>query len=100
MGFWVNTDWAAIRRALDLRLNYRRLRVLFSDGGPGIEEYLLSSTMGLQRLPSKGWAALIRKPHIGLRSAALMIRGRLMRTAKRCPHDPWPSHEDCEALPS
>ena len=40
----------------------------------------------LGRLPSKGWAALIRKPHIGLRSAALMIRGRLMRTAKRC-HD-------------
>jgi hypothetical protein len=24
----------------------------------------------LRRLPSKGWAALIRKPHIGLRSAA------------------------------
>jgi hypothetical protein len=79
----------------------------------------------LRRLPAKGWAALIRKPHrglrsaemirkvyevdpmtcpnseasLGLRSAALMIRGRLMRTAKRCPHDPWPSHEDCEALP-
>jgi hypothetical protein len=28
----------------------------------------------LRRLPSKGWAALIRKPNIGLRSAALMIR--------------------------
>ena len=26
----------------------------------------------LRRLPSKGWAALIRKPHIGLRSAALI----------------------------
>jgi hypothetical protein len=24
----------------------------------------------LRRLPAKGWAALIRKPHIGLRSAA------------------------------
>ncbi len=24
------------------------------------------------RLPSKGWAALIRKPHIGLRSAAMI----------------------------
>ena len=40
----------------------------------------------LKRIASKGWAALIRKPNIGLRSAALMIRGRLMRTAKRC-HD-------------
>ena len=26
----------------------------------------------LRRLPAKGWAALIRKPHIGLRSAALI----------------------------
>ncbi len=26
----------------------------------------------LRRLPSKGWAALIRKPHIGLRSAAMI----------------------------
>lgn len=49
VGFWINTDWAAIRRDLERRLNYRRLRVLFSDGGPGIEENLLSSTMELQR---------------------------------------------------
>ena len=27
---------------------------------------------GLRRLPSKGWAALIRKPHIGLQSAAMI----------------------------
>jgi len=26
----------------------------------------------LRHLPSKGWAALIRKPHIGLRSAAMI----------------------------
>ena len=26
----------------------------------------------LKRIPSKGWAALIRKPHIGLRSAAMI----------------------------
>jgi hypothetical protein len=26
----------------------------------------------LRRLPSKGWAALIREPHIGLRSAAMI----------------------------
>jgi len=41
----------------------------------------------LRSIPSKGWAALIRKPHIGLRSAALMNRSRFMRTAKRG-HDP------------
>ncbi len=28
----------------------------------------------LRRLPSKGWAALIRKPHIGLRSAAMILK--------------------------
>jgi len=64
----------------------------------------------LRRLPSKGWAALIRKPYIGLRSAALIrkphigLRSAAMirkvyevdpmicpnseasyRTAKRCP---------------
>lgn len=49
IGFWVNKDWAAIRRDLDLRLNYRRLRVLFSDGGPGIEEAFLAPGMELQR---------------------------------------------------
>jgi len=31
---------------------------------------------------------------------ALMNRSRFMRTAKRCPHEPKPFHEDCEALPS
>ena len=49
VGFWVNKDWATIRRDLDCRLNYPRLRVLFSDGGRGIEENLLSPTMKLQR---------------------------------------------------
>jgi hypothetical protein len=29
-----------------------------------------------------------------------MNRSRFMRTAKRCPHEPKPFHEDCEALPS
>ena len=28
----------------------------------------------LRRLPSKGWAALIQKPHIGLRSAAIILK--------------------------
>ena len=51
----------------------------------------------LRRLPSKGWAALIRKPHIGLRSAAMIRKvyevdpmlcpnsEASSRTAKRCP---------------
>ena len=49
IGFWVEKDWSAIRRDLDARLNYRRLRMLFSDGGSGIEERLRSATMDTQR---------------------------------------------------
>jgi len=49
IGFWVGKDWSAIRRDLDGRLNYRRLRMLFSDGGSGIEESLRSATMDYQR---------------------------------------------------
>jgi len=49
IGFWVGKDWSAIRRDLDGRLNYRRLRMLFSDGGSGIEESLRNATMDYQR---------------------------------------------------
>jgi transposase-like protein len=49
VGFWVDKDWAAIRQDLARRLNYRRLRVLFSDGGPGIAENLLTDRMDQQR---------------------------------------------------
>jgi hypothetical protein len=49
VGFWVHTDWKAIRKDLSKRLNYGKLKVLFSDGGPGIEEALLSKTMIHQR---------------------------------------------------
>jgi transposase-like protein len=48
-GFWVNRDWHSIRRNLSRRLDYSRLRMLFSDGGPGIEENLLSAQMDQQR---------------------------------------------------
>ena len=54
IGFWVGKDWSAIRRDLEGRLNYRRLRMLFSDGGPGIEESLRSATMDYQRCPVHG----------------------------------------------
>lgn len=49
IGFWVGKDWSTIRRDLDGRLNYQRLRMLFSDGGPGIEDNLRSAAMGCQR---------------------------------------------------
>ena len=49
VGFWIHTDWKEIRKDLSKRLNYRKLKILFSDGGPGIEEALLSKTMIHQR---------------------------------------------------
>ncbi len=49
VGFWINTSWAEIRQDLNRRLNYRKLRILFSDGGPGIEENLLAKGMKPQR---------------------------------------------------
>ena len=49
VGFWVDKDWATIRQDLARRLNYRRLRVLFSDGGPGIADNLLTDRMDQQR---------------------------------------------------
>lgn len=47
--FWVHTAWKSIRKDLSKRLNYRKLKILFSDGAPGIEEVLLSKTMIHQR---------------------------------------------------
>ena len=49
VGFWIHTDWQEIRQDLNRRLNYRKLKVLFSDGGLGIEESLLGSGMKHQR---------------------------------------------------
>ena len=49
VGFWVGKDWAFIRRELESRFKYKGLRVLFSDGGPGIEANLLVSWMEQQR---------------------------------------------------
>jgi hypothetical protein len=49
VGFWVNTDWAQIRKDLNARLDYEKLDLLFSDGGPGIEENLLHPAMQQQR---------------------------------------------------
>jgi hypothetical protein len=49
VGLWVGQDWKTIRRDLSRRLNYGRLRMLFSDGGPGIEDNLRSTRMEGQR---------------------------------------------------
>lgn len=49
VGFWIDTSWPQIRKDLGQRLHYRKLKVLFSDGGPGIEENLLHGGMEHQR---------------------------------------------------
>lgn len=49
VGFWINTDWAQIRKELEERLDYQKIEILFSDGGPGIEENLLRAGMDHQR---------------------------------------------------
>ncbi len=49
VGFWVDKGWDEIRRELEERLRYEKLEVLFSDGGPGIEENLLAEGMRQQR---------------------------------------------------
>jgi hypothetical protein len=49
VGFWIDTSWKRIRKDLAKRLNYANLRVLFSDGGAGIEENLSSGRMRHQR---------------------------------------------------
>lgn len=49
VGFWIDTEWAEIRKELEGRMDYHKLEVLFSDGGPGIEENLLHPGMKQQR---------------------------------------------------
>ena len=49
VGFWVGKGWATIRQGLEKRLAYEKFEVLFSDGGPGIEENLLTEGMIQQR---------------------------------------------------
>jgi hypothetical protein len=49
VGFWIDNSWKRIRKDLAKRLNYAKLRVLFSDGEGGIEESLLTSRMRHQR---------------------------------------------------
>ncbi len=49
VGFWLDTEWAEIRKELESRLDYQKLEVLFCDGGPGIEQSLLHPGMKSQR---------------------------------------------------
>jgi hypothetical protein len=49
VGFWIGKEWAEIRQDLEKRLTYEKLEVLFSDGGGGIFEKLLTKGMRQQR---------------------------------------------------
>ncbi|MBN2222531.1 MAG: hypothetical protein JW708_10030, partial [Vallitaleaceae bacterium] len=49
VGIWVDRSWKQIAQNLKRRLNYNKLEVLISDGGPGIEENLLVEGMRHQR---------------------------------------------------
>jgi len=49
VGFWIGKEWALIRQDLERRLTYDKIEVLFSDGGPGISETLLTEGMRHQR---------------------------------------------------
>jgi len=54
VGFWIEKSWQEIKSDLEERLDYKRLEVLFSDGGPGIEEALLEEGMLHQRCALHG----------------------------------------------
>lgn len=54
VGLWVGKSWKEIGKDLKERLNYSNLEVLFSDGGPGIEDNLLSEGMRHQRCKIHG----------------------------------------------
>ncbi len=49
VGFWIDKSWKDIKQDLTNRLDYSRLEVLFSDGGPGIGEAFLEEGMLHQR---------------------------------------------------
>jgi hypothetical protein len=49
VGFWIDTEWAEIRKEIEERVDYHKLKVLFCDGGQGIEENLLHPGMKPQR---------------------------------------------------
>jgi hypothetical protein len=49
VGIWVNTAWKAIARDLTNRLDYKKVEVLLSDGGQGIQENLMDEGMRHQR---------------------------------------------------
>jgi hypothetical protein len=49
VGFWIDRSWKEIKKDLENRLDYKHLKVLFSDGRPGIEEAFLEEGMLRQR---------------------------------------------------
>ena len=49
VGVWVDKHWREIAKDLKERLNCNKLEILISDGGPGIQDNLLSEGMRHQR---------------------------------------------------
>ena len=49
VGIWIGKSWEQISEDLNKRLNYKNIEILISDGGPGIEENLLTEGMRHQR---------------------------------------------------
>ena len=49
VGAWVDKTWDEVAQDLKERLDYEKLQVLISDGGPGIQRTLLSEGMRHQR---------------------------------------------------
>lgn len=73
VGIWIDGSWKQVRQDLERRLDYGKLEVLFSDGGPGIEENLIRSGMRCQRcvwhakrdFPYVLYADQVKKPQQG-----------------------------------
>lgn len=49
VGVWIDKSWKQIADDLKVRLNYEKIEMLISDGGPGIQENLMTEGMRHQR---------------------------------------------------
>ena len=89
VGFWIDTEWAEIRKELESRVDYDKLEVLFCDGGPGIEENLLHPGMKHQRCQ---WHGKREFPYFlyadGFKKAEQTVAGRETSIGSRDDSDP------------